>query len=128
MSEFSETIINEGNVKMHYEKEFDDFSAEVRKIEQDAEKIINEANIKKENIISEARAEVSEMVNKKTKALEDKKEDKINKEKIKIDKKKDEIVKAARKEVKSFETSSRKNLDQTADKIIEILEKNMEAL
>lgn len=112
---------------MHESKEvLDDFTLEVKKIEEKAEEILSQAQVDKSNLISEAKTESVKFIAKKQKELESKKDDKVQKEKDKINAKKAENLKKGRIDLKEFEKKTRKNLSKATDLILKKLDKTIE--
>ena len=89
---------------MHESKEvLDDFTLEVKKIEEKAEEILQQAQADKSDLINDAKTDSVKYISKKQKELETKKEDIVQKEKDKIDAKKAESLKKSKVDLKEFE-------------------------
>jgi len=85
-------------------KETDNFALQVKKIEEEAEKIIADANREKEEIISEAKTKSVSLLAEKQRKLEGEKEEIVKKEKqkIKVTKKAKRIKKARHERCQAF--------------------------
>ena len=103
------------------EKEMDEFTLEVKKIEEQAEKILQDADSKKEEIIANAKTESIEQIAKKQEDLEKKKDEKIQKEKQTINQSKDEILKKGQKDLNEFEKKSKKKVSKAVDFVMKKL-------
>lgn len=104
----------------------DDFALEVKEIEEQASKIIEDAQLKKEKLISEAKSESVAYISKKQADLEKKKNESIQKQKQKIVLKKKEILKKGDKEISEFEIKTRKNLSKAVNFVMDELNKTIE--
>ncbi|MBT3465528.1 hypothetical protein HN451_11145 [archaeon] len=112
---------------MHESKEvLDDFTLEVKKIEEKAEEILQQAQADKSDLINDAKTDSVKYISKKQKELETKKEDIVQKEKDKIDAKKAESLKKSKVDLKEFEKTTRKNLSKATDLILKKLDKTIE--
>ena len=114
---------------MHHketEEIIDDFALEVKKIEEEADKILNDAQAKKEEIIALAKTESISMIAKKQAEMEKKKEEKLKVQKDKIEEEKKELIKKNEKETDSFEKNSRKNIPAAVSLVMKKLEKKIE--
>ena len=110
---------------MHHEEHeeiLDDFAADVKAIENEAEEILKEAARKKDEIISGANTEASAMVSKNQAELEKKKDEKIKKQKEKINEEKEDIMKSGQKEIDSFQKSGKNNMPKAAEIILKKLD------
>ncbi|MCM2325753.1 MAG: hypothetical protein NDI94_04765 [Candidatus Woesearchaeota archaeon] len=110
------------------EQVLDDFSLEVKKIEEDAAKIIEDAKAEKEHRIVQAKTESISLITKKQSTLEKAKEEKVQRAKAKIDDERSEILKKGKSELKAFETKARKNVPKAVELILKKLDKKVEEL
>ena len=81
----------------------DEFSLQVKKIEEKAENILKDAHNKKDEIIANAKTDSIVLLSKKQDELETKKNEKITRQKKKIDQEKDLLIKKSQEEFKLIE-------------------------
>lgn len=113
---------------MHHkenEEILDDFALEVKKIEEEAENILKDAAVKKDEAIANAKAESVSLIAKRQSELEKKKDEKVQKQKEKIDEEKKDILSKGAKELEALDKKSRKNLGKAADFLMKKLEKKI---
>ncbi|MEM3373592.1 MAG: hypothetical protein QXE31_00050 [Candidatus Woesearchaeota archaeon] len=101
--------------------DFDIFSEEIKKLELDAENIINEAYRKKEEFIAKAKTESIELIKKKEAEYLEKKHEYLEKEKKLLDDEKEKKLKNSEKELKDLETKAIKKIDSAAKYVIELM-------
>ena len=106
----------------------DEFSLQVKKIEEKAENILIDAQQKKDEIIANAKTDSIASLNKKKSFLESKKNEKISKQKKKIDQDKDLLIKKNQKDLKKMEKTGRKNIAKTVDFVLKKLEQKIQEL
>ncbi len=106
----------------------DEFSIEVKKIEEDAEQIMNNALKNKEEIIAKAKHDSAEMLEKKQAEFEKKKEEKIRIEKERIDKRKEDILKKSVIEIETSSKESKKKVPSAVKYVIMKLDEEIEGM
>ncbi len=106
----------------------DEFSLQVKKIEDKAENIIKDAYTKRDEIIADAKTESMNMLVKKRDFLEKKKNEKIALEKKKIDHEKDLSIKNIQEELKKMRKKAEKNIPKAVDFVLEKLEQKIRNL
>ena len=116
---------------MHHdvnEEILDDFALEVRKIEEEAERILKDAQEKKDEIIAQAKTDAAKTLVAKQAEFEDKKEDKLRKQKEKIDADKAALLEKGRKDAEALEKGSAKNIKKASDLLLSKLEDKVGSL
>ena len=106
----------------------DDFSLQVKKIEEKADLILEEAQNKKNEIIANAKTDSLTLLNKKRDFLENKKNEKIASQKKKIDQEKELAIKENSKELILAEKKARKNIPKAVDFVLQKLEQRIDDL
>jgi V/A-type H+-transporting ATPase subunit G/H len=109
-------------------KELDDFSLEVKKIEEEAEEILRKADRDREKIIAQAKTDSVALIAKKQDEFEAKKQDKIDRAKQKIDAEKLKLVKEGEVDLKKLNAKCSKNVSTAVEYILERLDDKIEAL
>lgn len=104
----------------------DDFTLEVKKIEEKADEILLKAQEDKTKSINDAKSDSVALILKKQKSLEEKNDDLISTEKQKIDKIKDANLKKGQEDLKEFEKISKKNISKATDLVLKELQKKIE--
>ena len=106
----------------------DEFSLQVKKIEEKAENILKDAHNKKDEIIANAKTDSIVLLSKKQDELETKKNEKITRQKKKIDQEKDLLIKKSQEEFKLIEKKAREKIPNTVDFVLKKLEQKIEEL
>ncbi len=106
----------------------DEFSLQVKKIEEKAEDILKEAHHKKDYIIANAKTDSIALLGKKKDFLEKKKNEKISKQKKKVDQEKNLLIKKSQEEFKLIEKKARKKIPNAVDFVLKKLEQKIEEL
>ncbi|NTV23510.1 MAG: hypothetical protein HGA85_04000 [Nanoarchaeota archaeon] len=114
----------------HDEKEdiLDDFALEVKKIEEEAERILKEAQEKKDELVAAAKTDAAKLLISKQAGLDAKKEDMLRKQKDKIDADKAVILEKGRKEAEALEKGSSKNIKKASDLLLSKLDAKVGSL
>ena len=103
----------------------EEFTNEVKKIEEQAEKILEDAEKKKAEIIAKAKTDSISLITKKQKELEKKKDADVDRQKVKIDAKKREMFKQGEKEIMQVEKTARQRIPKAVDFVLERLEEKI---
>ncbi len=106
----------------------DDFSLEVKKIEEEAAKIIEDAKVAKEQRIMKEKTDSVSVISKKQAQFEKIREEKLDKAKAKLDDERKSKIKDAKTELKGFESKARKNVPKAVEYVVKKLDKKVEEL
>ena len=108
------------------EKEvIDNFAAEVKKIEEEAEKILEDAKKEAVEIIANAKSRSITLLTEKQKKLDNEKDETLKQEKAKIIKEKDKIIAKGRLELEEFEKKANKNINKAVELVLKKLDEKI---
>lgn len=114
---------------MHREQKeaaaLDEISAEVKKLEEEAEAIIISAEKRKQEIISTARSEAVALLAKRQSELEKKKEERIRQQRLKIDQEKAQVAEQGRRDIAKLGAGGRKNISGAVSAVMKRLEEKI---
>ena len=114
---------------MNQDQDYNDvLTSEVRKLEEEAEKLVEDAVLKKEKIISEGHKDAAALFEKKKKEIEESFEKKIDTARKAADKKKEKILAEGDAQVDLFVKKAEKNKEKAKKEIFKLFEKKIEKL